>query len=206
MGLLEKKETLTFKMVGHLPKWLSPNILSWTRLVLTIPTICLLFYEYYVAGIIIFLFAMILDAFDGSLARQRRQVSSFGKILDPTADKTLFLATLIVLGLRFLDFYTLSVIIVSEVISIVQALAAIPFLPLLKKWGLAKKLGSNWLGKIKALVQVLGIIFLIINIFLPQVLIVSQVLFWLGAILCFISCVFHQAIPTKDKNLLATKI
>ncbi|MGQ0767017.1 MAG: CDP-alcohol phosphatidyltransferase family protein [Gemmatimonadota bacterium] len=43
----------------------------------------------------LYLAAAITDYFDGKLARDRNLVTNFGKLLDPIADKTLLLATLI---------------------------------------------------------------------------------------------------------------
>lgn len=44
---------------------------------------------------VIFLFAAITDLLDGYIARRRRQVTTFGKLLDPVADKLLISAAFI---------------------------------------------------------------------------------------------------------------
>jgi CDP-diacylglycerol--glycerol-3-phosphate 3-phosphatidyltransferase len=43
----------------------------------------------------VFLIAAISDVYDGKLARERKEVTDLGKLLDPLADKLLLLATLI---------------------------------------------------------------------------------------------------------------
>lgn len=51
----------------------------------------------YALAIVLFLAAAITDFFDGHLARKRNQVSKFGILLDPVADKLLVSAALIAL-------------------------------------------------------------------------------------------------------------
>ncbi len=60
------------------------------------------------AACVLFSVAAITDYFDGKLARQRQSVSSFGRMLDPIADKLLVGAALMLLaGLQRLSFAAL---------------------------------------------------------------------------------------------------
>ena len=77
-----------------------PNILTLLRVAL-IPVLVATFYidskfSHYVATSI-FIFASITDYFDGFLARVWKVQSSFGKVLDPVADKMLVVATLMMM-------------------------------------------------------------------------------------------------------------
>ena len=205
-SIIEKKEKLLNPLVDLLPKWLSPNHLAWTRLFLTIPVVLLFLYEYYITAIIIFIIAFLLDVIDGTIARRRKQITNLCKILDPLADKFLFLSVFLILCVRFLDIYTLSIIIVTESISIFQALVFLPFIPVFNRWKIRKRIGANIFGKLKSFIQVIATLSLIIAIFYTPSIIVVQILFWISAILCFLSSLVHQIWQTKDKSLLKTKI
>ena len=83
-----------------------PNYLTLARIVVVPLLVVVLLTPYaedwlgvsgYALAIVIFLAASFTDIFDGYLARRRNQVSNFGKLLDPIADKLLVSAALIVL-------------------------------------------------------------------------------------------------------------
>ncbi|CAG7593470.1 MAG: CDP-diacylglycerol--glycerol-3-phosphate 3-phosphatidyltransferase [Candidatus Midichloria sp.] len=77
-----------------------PNILTLIRIAL-IPILVTSFYlegnaaRYVATGI--FIFASITDYFDGLLARLWKTETSFGRMLDPIADKMLVISTLVML-------------------------------------------------------------------------------------------------------------
>ena len=75
-----------------------PNLLTLSRIAV-IPLVFLAVYFHggynYFAGVL-FVVASITDYFDGKLARDRGQVSAFGRLLDPIADKLLVASALVV--------------------------------------------------------------------------------------------------------------
>ena len=83
-----------------------PNYLTLARILLVPLLVVILLTSFaenlfgisgYALAIGIFLAASLTDILDGHLARKRNQVSNFGKLLDPIADKLLVSAALIVL-------------------------------------------------------------------------------------------------------------
>lgn len=78
-----------------------PNILTISR-VLLIPVIVLLFFfgdngSIFACGVL-FIVAAVTDYFDGYLARSYKSFSSFGRFLDPIADKLLVASVLLMLA------------------------------------------------------------------------------------------------------------
>jgi cardiolipin synthase len=77
-----------------------PNMLTLSRILAT-PVVCLLLLAGTVTGswiaFAVYFYACVTDFFDGYLARARRQQSSFGRFLDPVADKLLVASILLIL-------------------------------------------------------------------------------------------------------------
>lgn len=87
------------------PLWNPANLLTMSRLVLVPVFLLALFAEdgtdplWRATAAVIFTVASLTDRFDGDLARRRGQVTNFGKIADPIADKALIGAALVGLSL-----------------------------------------------------------------------------------------------------------
>ncbi len=102
----------------------------------------------------VFAFASFTDAIDGWLARRHEAITTFGKLMDPVADKLLIIAALLSLvSLNRLDAWVAMVIIAREFAVTVARMAA---------RGEGVVIAANWWGKTKTAVQVLTILLLIL--------------------------------------------
>lgn len=135
-----------------------PNKLTMLRMAL-IPVFVLAFYipgryAFWIAAIV-FVAAFVTDMLDGRIARKRKQVTDFGKLMDPIADKLLTAAALIMLTANA----KLSPIVVIIIISrefLVSGLRLV----------VADKgvvVPANWLGKAKTVCQFIMLVLLLIR-------------------------------------------
>src|SRR6059058_5691158 len=95
-----------------------PNLLTMIRILL-VPVLIVALLEKTGSGdllaAIVFAVASLTDAIDGYLARSRNSVTTFGKLMDPIADKLLIIAALVVLvSLGRLEAWVAMVIIARE--------------------------------------------------------------------------------------------
>ena len=94
---MENRNEIVFapydRVLKHLlpivPHKLKPNHLTMVRLVLAPLLIIPLHYDDYIVALVAFVLLAITDMLDGSLARLRNQITDWGKIWDPVADKLL---------------------------------------------------------------------------------------------------------------------
>ena len=102
---------------------------------------------------IVFVIAACTDGLDGYIARRRDQVTTFGKLMDPLADKLLVVAALVSLvSLDRLEAWIAMVIIAREfAVTGLRAMAV--------EQGVV--IAASWLGKVKTALQVAAIVALI---------------------------------------------
>lgn len=103
----------------------------------------------------LFIVAALSDVLDGYLARRQNQVTAFGRILDPFADKILVLGSyILLLGSGFRDASGVSVAGLSAWM-VVVVVARELLVSGLRGFSEAKgkAFGANWWGKIKMLLQ-----------------------------------------------------
>ena len=134
-----------------------PNVLTVLR-ILAVPVIVVALLDETpngdVVAAVVFALAAISDGLDGYLARSRDAVTTFGKLMDPIADKLLIVAALISLvSLGRLAAWVAMVIIAREfAVTALRAIAA--------EQGVV--ISASWLGKAKTILQVAAVFGLII--------------------------------------------
>ncbi|HEY0346161.1 MAG TPA: CDP-diacylglycerol--glycerol-3-phosphate 3-phosphatidyltransferase [Solirubrobacteraceae bacterium] len=133
-----------------------PNVLTLVRILL-VPVLVVALLDETANGdlfaAIVFALASVTDAMDGYLARTRNAITTFGKLMDPIADKLLIIAALVALvSLHRLAGWVAMVIIARELTVTVTRMQA-------TQHGVV--IAANWWGKAKTIVQVAAIFFLI---------------------------------------------
>jgi len=78
--------------------WNVPNILTLTRILISAALFVVMPFHCYLTALILFVIGSLTDFFDGWWARKYGQVTKFGRITDPFADKLLVCGTLIYLA------------------------------------------------------------------------------------------------------------
>lgn len=130
-----------------------PNILSGCRalLGLIIPFVLITgHFRLHITAMVIFIIATLTDYWDGWYARHYDRISPIGKILDPTADKVLVLASLMTFA--YLGFYSIWWIIPILIRELVVTFCRIG-------WMLeGKAVGAETLGKWKFAAQVAAVL------------------------------------------------
>jgi len=157
-----------------------PTILTLSRIVL-IPVFIFSVYLHPVFGAFIFSVASLTDFFDGYLARRSGDITKFGIILDPIADKFLIISALIVLvDMARLPAWIAITIIVREFL-----VTGLRVVALSKDIIIAAELG----GKIKTTTQIIAILCLILNtsILGLDLYDVGLVLMWIALIVSIFS-------------------
>ena len=179
--------------------WTIPTLMTWTR-ILAIPLIVGVFYldiptasRNLIATVMFIVFAA-TDWLDGYLARRLNQTSAFGAFLDPVADKFLVCACLLVLvQLQRADVFVALIIIGRDI-----AISA------LREWmaliGATKSVAVHMLGKVKTVLQMVAIPFLLYDgqwLGLINTHVWGTWLIWMSAVLTVWSMVYYlrKAVP-----------
>lgn len=128
-------------------------------------------------ALVLFIVASLTDFLDGYLARSRNLVTTFGKFMDPLADKVLTISGMICLiELGRIPSWIVVIIVAREfIISGFRLVAA--------ENGVV--IAANYWGKLKTNFQMAMIILMIMNI--PQLQLLTNIVMWIALALTLIS-------------------
>jgi len=157
-----------------------PTLLTLSRIVL-IPVFVFSVYLHPIFGALVFSIASLTDFLDGYFARRSGDITTFGIILDPIADKFLVISALIVLvDMERLAAWIAIIIIVREFL-----VTGLRVVALSKDIIIPAELG----GKIKTGVQIAAVLCLILNrsLFNINLYDIGIVLIWLALVLSLVS-------------------
>lgn len=136
-----------------------PNILSYFRILL-IPVFIVLFFNSkesmgcHIASASVLVLSGLTDMLDGKIARKFNQITEWGKIIDPIADKLTQCAIMICLAMRYkLLWVFIGILVIKEI-----TMAVLAFL-FMKKGRTLK--GAHWYGKVSTTVFYLVMITLL---------------------------------------------
>ena len=172
----------------------TPNKLTLIRVIL-VPVFMWAFIKGFdIAAIVVFVIAALTDQLDGHLARKNNQVTTFGKLMDPIADKVLTIAALVCFveaDADFVNSWVVMLVIARELIVTGIRLIAL---------GENQVIAASGFGKAKTVSQMVSTILIMLLMavnstgILPETFplnVISQVLLWITAVLAVISGVIY---------------
>ncbi|MCC7357378.1 CDP-alcohol phosphatidyltransferase family protein [Candidatus Uhrbacteria bacterium] len=132
-----------------IPQWIKPNHFTIARICITPGVLYAIWSGNWTWSISLFLLAAATDFIDGSLARTRKQITMWGTIADPVADKILISTAVIVFVAREINpIFSLIIITLEILISLTN---------LYRKLN-GSMISANWAGKTKMFLQCVGVL------------------------------------------------
>ncbi len=177
----------------------TPNKLTMLRVIMVPVFIWAITSGFYVAAIIVFALASLTDQLDGYLARKNNQVTTFGKLMDPLADKILTISALICfleIDADFINSWIVMAIIARELI-----VTGIRQLAMGENTVIA---ASQW-GKAKTVSQMVAIIAVMLDLIIPLRWGGFCLTFWLVALALVLTVYSGIDYVVKNRHLITFK-
>jgi len=180
----------------------TPNKLTLIRVIMVPVFMWALLSKFFVAAIIVFVLASLTDQLDGYLARRNNQVTTFGKLMDPLADKILTISALVCLlgiGADFINSWVVMIIIARELI-----VTGIRQLAMGENTVIA---ASKW-GKAKTVSQMAALIAVMVDLVIPLRIgatIYGALTFWLVMIAVVLTVYSGIDYIIKNRKLITFK-
>lgn len=180
----------------------TPNKLTIARMVITPVFLALIMWESlphrFLIATLVYSLAAVTDAIDGKLARKNNQITNFGKLLDPIADKVLTTSALLAfMVMNLCNIWIVMIVLTREftIASIRMIAAAGGVVIPANIWGKIKTVSQM---TFTIVIMLLGEVYYIMGnvnaeLFskLPSLSIISNSLLWITAILTVVSGVIY---------------
>lgn len=167
-----------------IPKRVTPNQVTVLRFATTPIVLYLVLTGQYRWGLLAFLLVAATDVIDGALARTRSQVTEWGKLYDPLADKFLIGGMVFGVVVRELD-----LLLGLSIITVEATIIALAW------YGRAhgQVVQANRWGKLKMGLEVIGVTLLLLGLAfgVPEVLPISKLSFVLAIIFALVSLITY---------------
>jgi CDP-diacylglycerol--glycerol-3-phosphate 3-phosphatidyltransferase len=157
------------------PLWTIPNVLTFSRLGMSVALFALIAWEAWLAALGVFVLAAFTDWLDGYLARVLQAGTALGRMLDPLVDKVMVTGAFIFLlpvGLREGWLAPWMVALVTAREFLITGLRAY-----LEAQGIS--FGADWLGKLKMASQCATLIAALLVPLYPPLAPARDVLLWI---------------------------
>ncbi len=158
------------------PDSVTPNRITAFRFVSVPVVVYLLLVHSYAWGAALFAVSAFSDALDGARARTRNQVTEWGKVADPFADKLLVGAAAIIIVARYIGVWIAAVVVCVEVLIGGRALYLL---------SQGKSLEAKRDGKIKMILQSLSLMTLFAYLLTGTPALLTAATYMLGASVVF---------------------
>ena len=180
----------------------TPNKLTIARILITPIYLALILWESlphrFLIATLVYSIAAITDAIDGKLARKNNQITNFGKLLDPIADKILTTSALLAfMQMGLCNIWIVMIVLTREftVASIRMIAAADGVVIPANIWGKLKTVSQM---TFTIVIMLLGEVYSILAAYnpvwygkMPALALISNILLWITAVLTVVSGVIY---------------
>ena len=169
-----------------IPSWVKPNQLTMGRFLLAPLVLTALTDRLWGWGLGLFLLAGLTDVLDGSLARTRKQITMWGTVADPIADKALVGSVALLFVAEQIHPLFAGVLVLLEL-----AIMAGAYFRFRRRRAYTS---ANIFGKVKMGLQTLGVVLLLANQFIaiPYAIPLAIIIFGFALVLAVISFVTYS--------------
>ena len=177
---------LQYSLLLLIPDAITPNMITFFRYVSIPIVVALLISDQFVAGLTLFAIAAVSDAVDGAIARTENEITAWGVVNDPLADKLLIGSVAVIVISQFINPWLAGTIVGIELLLVVSAYVRYKgsFVP------------AKTVGKTKMVLQCLGVFLLMLGVVIDVPVLIEAATYTLYAAvaMALLSLVVYRSI------------